>query len=73
MVATLRQYTRDIGKNLDMSVELAMAEERAWRRGRRGSIVRGQERAPAIVQDRDSLGTSMGQLRAPSNVQRATT
>jgi hypothetical protein len=31
-------------------------------------MVRGQERAPAIVLDRDSLGTGMGRLRAPSNV-----
>jgi 1,4-dihydroxy-2-naphthoyl-CoA synthase len=27
VVATLRQYTRGIGKNLGMSVELVMAEE----------------------------------------------
>jgi hypothetical protein len=34
VVATLRQYTRDIGKNLVMSVEPAMAEEQRWKRGK---------------------------------------
>jgi hypothetical protein len=34
VVATLRQYTRDIGKNLVMSVEPAMAEVQRWKRGK---------------------------------------
>jgi hypothetical protein len=34
VVATLRQYTRDIVKSLGMSAELAVTEEQRWRRGR---------------------------------------
>jgi hypothetical protein len=73
VVASLRQYTRDIGKNLGTSVELTVAEEQRWeRRKKRIDSSKPKSGRQRLCWTGTAWSTSVGRLRALSNVQQPT-